>query len=123
MSLSISLASALTSFFIALLARWVASSTARSIVASPTTIKAASLSSSVSPISLRSERDMPPWRWPMSAPAPAPTSPLTRTEGGKIKPIAAPTARPAHPPCSVGFSILSTISTLPSSFLVRTAAS
>ena len=45
MALSISLASALTSFFISFLARSVASSIARSIVISPTTIKAASLSS------------------------------------------------------------------------------
>src|SRR5215203_4021417 len=60
---SISFASALTSFFICFLARWVASSTARSIVASPTTIKGASLSSSIPPISLRSARDMPPCRF------------------------------------------------------------
>src|SRR5215216_7731931 len=120
---SISLASALTSFFISFLACLIVSSRPRSIVSSPITIKAASLSSSISPISLRSERDIPPLRWPMSAPAPAPTSPLTSTEGGKMRPIAAPTANPAHPPCWVGFSILSTISTLPSSFLVRTAAS
>src|SRR5829696_8758334 len=113
---SISLASALTSFFISFLARLVASSTARPIVASPTTINAASLSSSISPTSLRSELDIPPRRWPISAPAPAPISPLTRIEGGKIRPSAAPTAKPAQPPCCVGFSILSTISTLPSSF-------
>src|SRR5215217_7106566 len=50
------------------------------------------------------------------------TSP-TRIKGGKIRPIAAPTARPAQPPCWVGFSVLSTIFTLPFSFLVRTAAS
>src|SRR5215210_1595743 len=122
-ALSISLASALTSFFISFLARLIASSTARSIVASPTTINAASLSSSMSPTSLRSELDIPPRRWPMSAPAPAPTNPLTRIDGGKITPIAAPTAKPAQPPCWVGFSVLSTILTLPSSFLVRTAAS
>src|SRR5215204_881257 len=120
---SISLASALTSFFISFLARLVASSTARSIVASPTTINAASLSSSIWPTSSRSERDIPPRRWPMRAPAPAPTSPLTSTEGGKMRPIAAPTASPAQPPCRVGFSILSTIFTLPFSFLVITAAS
>src|SRR5215216_6358029 len=53
----------------------------------------------------------------------APTSPLTKMEGGKITPIAAPTARPAQPPCWVGFSVLSTIFTLPSSSLVMTAAS
>ena len=41
----------------------------------------------------------------MSAPPPAPTSPLTRMEGGKIRPMAAPTANPAQPPCWVGFSI------------------
>src|SRR5215203_2425609 len=77
------------------LARLVASSTARSIVASPTTIRAASLLSSISPTSLMSERDMPPSRWPIRAPAPAPSRPPTRMEGGKIRPIAAPTASPA----------------------------
>ena len=55
MALSISLASALTSFFISFLACSIASSKPRSIVASPTTIRAASLSSSISPTSLRSE--------------------------------------------------------------------
>jgi hypothetical protein len=38
----------------------------RPLVASPVTISAASLSSSVSPISSRSERDMSPSRWPLS---------------------------------------------------------
>jgi hypothetical protein len=42
---SISLASALTSYFIHFFARLVPSSTPRSIVSSPTTIRAASLSS------------------------------------------------------------------------------
>src|SRR5215213_3834580 len=74
-ALSISLASALTSFFICFFARLVASSTPRSMVSSPITIKAASLSSSISPTSLRSELDIPPRRWPMSAPAPAPRQP------------------------------------------------
>ena len=51
---------AVAEFFISFFARLVASSTPRSMVASPTTIKAASLSSSISPTSLRSELDIPP---------------------------------------------------------------
>src|SRR5215212_10896905 len=54
---------------------------------------------------------------------PGPMRPPRRMPGGKTRPSAAPTAAPYQPPCWVGFSILSTISTLPSSFLVTTAAS
>jgi len=81
MAFSISFASALTSFFICLLTRSIVARYYRSRV---------TLVEHLAYL-LRVRRDRPSCRWPIRAPAPTRASPLTRIEGGKITPTAAPT--------------------------------
>jgi hypothetical protein len=79
-------ASASICFSISLLARFVARSSCSSIFDSPSTITAALPSSSPSPRSLRSPREMPRVRCPVRPPAPAPTIALQAFAGGRAPP-------------------------------------
>jgi len=114
--------SALISFSMILFARDIAAFICSSSFDFPTTTSAAVPSSSSSPSSFMSLRDMPFQRWPMTPPVAPPTTAPAMIDGGNRMPTTAPTAMPVQAPCCVGFSHFST-RTLPSSSLVITAAS